>query len=450
MGSRCVPNWVWAVLGLLHAAGFAWTLHSGRWNFPDSERYRQAAVNLVEQRQLYARPWPASAPHGQAVQEFTIRPFGYPVVLACLGSDQKCPWLVLLVQGCISFSILGWLLNWWARVAIPLPRHWLGAMGLIVGFPAQVVYANAVMSELWLQVTLFVVVTNILFQYKTGRERYGWGAAVAIVAALLLKPVCYPLALVWLVGEGWVAWKHRRTSLVLAALLPLVVVISYMRWNEQRTGYFHFSSIAEINLLHYNAAGVVRRLQGVQVEEAWVARVLRTANARTDFATRQRFIQRQADSVLLAHPFVYAGQHLLGMGTLLLDPGRFDICEFLGLSLLPGGGLLALVRAEGWLHALRHLPMGLLLLLTGLTVGNGVRLGMAINGLRRLRHGPSHWRLAGWLAVGIIGYLALLTGPLGAARFLVPAWPLLLGLALLGLRGPRRQTARSAAATANA
>ncbi len=42
----------------------------------------------------------------------------------------------------------------------------------------------------------------------------------------------------------------------------------------QRTGYFHFSSIAEINLLHYNAAGVVRQLDGPAAEEKWVAGVL--------------------------------------------------------------------------------------------------------------------------------------------------------------------------------
>jgi hypothetical protein len=33
----------------------------------------------------------------------------------------------------------------------------------------------------------------------------------------------------------------------------------------------------------------------------------------------------------------------------------------------------------------------------------------------------------------LVAYVALLTGPLGAARFLVPVWPLWLALALRGL-----------------
>jgi hypothetical protein len=51
---------------------------------------------------------------------------------------------------------------------------------------------------------------------------------------------------------------------------------------------------------------------------------------------------------------------------------------------------------------------------------------------------PAGWlRLAlpagRWIAVGLLAYVALLTGPLGAARFLVPVWPLWLALALRGL-----------------
>ena len=42
-------------------------------------------------------------------------------------------------------------------------------------------------------------------------------------------------------------------------------------------------------------------------------------------------------------------------------------------------------------------------------------------------------KTARWLALGLLLYVAMLTGPLGAARFLVPVWPLLLALALVGM-----------------
>jgi hypothetical protein len=56
-----------------------------------------------------------------------------------------------------------------------------------------------------------------------------------------------------------------------------------------------------------------------------------------------------------------------------------------------------------------------------------------------LGEAPSPWREGRWVVLGVILYIALLTGPLGAARFMVPVWPLVLGLALVGLQSPFRQ-----------
>jgi hypothetical protein len=76
LGRLCgrLPAAVWLVLVLAHALAFAQALRTGHYAFPDSGRYVQAAHNLRQHGQLYARPWPAQPPQGQAVQEFTIRP----------------------------------------------------------------------------------------------------------------------------------------------------------------------------------------------------------------------------------------------------------------------------------------------------------------------------------------------------------------------------------------
>ena len=445
-----VPGWVWAVLGLAHVLALVWVLHSGRWDFPDSERYRQAAVNLVQHGQLYAREWPIAAPSGQAVQEFTIRPLGYPAVLIVLGGAGASPWLVLLVQNGLSLLVLGAVLRWWAQRTRPQPRQWWGALALIFTFPAQIIYANAVMSEGILQVALLALVVAVVAFGQTGNVRYWAAVAGATVVALLLKPVCGMLA-VGVAGVGLVlGWRRRRLILLVIGLLPLLAMTSYMTWNQQRTGYFHLSSIAEINLLHYNAAGVVRQLQGPVAEEKWVADVLRAANAQNDFAARQRLMRTRAEAVLFAHPWVYGRQHLLGMAAFFLDPGRFDIAEFLGLTPLAGGGLLAQVRAGGGWRAIEQLPLGMLVGLLLVLFANFVRLLLAVRGFRYLGRGIGGWQAGRWAAVGLLAYLALLTGPLGAARFLVPAWPLLLGLALMGLRGPAAEPPAMPVSTSDA
>ena len=431
-----VPGWVWLVLVVAHLLAFGWVLKSGRWSFPDSGRYRQAAVNMMQHSQLYAHEWPQIEPHGQAIQEFTIRPLGYPAVLLALNSAMGSPWLVLLLQNALSVLGLAVVLKRWAWRAGPLTRHWFGALALVLTFPAQLIYANAVMSEGILQGVLLGLVGLVLAFCRTGSLRSWLGAAGAVIAALLLKPVCSLLALALGIGGFVLAWKRKRWMVLVIGLLPLSVAGLYMSWNWQRTGYFHFSSITEINMLHYNAAGVVRQVAGTASEEIWVASVLRRANAQRSFASRQQLIQREAEAILKKYPLVYARQHVLGMGAFFLDPGRFDVSEFLGSAPLAGGGLLAQARAGRLWQAIGQLPWGMLGLLLVVLLANGARLVLAARGFRELRRGTKVERVGRWLAVGLLVYFALLTGPLGAARFLMPAWPLLLGLALEGLRAP--------------
>ncbi|MBH8560066.1 hypothetical protein [Hymenobacter negativus] len=431
-----VPGWVWAVLVGAHVLTLGWVLHQGRWSFVDTGRYIQAAENLWRHGQLYARPWPGIAPSGQAVQEFTIRPAGYPLIILGLGGAGGWPVMLLVVQNVLSLLNLGLVLRWWARWAYPNLRDWALALAAVLTFPAQFIYASAVMSEMLLQTAvLSIAVTAIAFIHSP-RLRYCAGGAVAVIVAFLLKPVFYPLAFVAVMLAIVVGWRYRRPAVTVIGVLPVLVVGLYMLWNQQRTGYFHFSSIAEINLLQYNAAGVLRQIAGPEVEEKWVTQVIDQANTKPDFATRQHFIQVQAAAMLTEHIGLYARQHVQGMVALFLDPGRFDLSQLLGWAPPVGGGLLTQARQGRLWQAVIGLPWGQLGLLGLVLLANVARLGFAVRGFRRLQYGNTACHNGRWVAVGLLLYVAALTGPLGAARFLVPVWPLLLALALAGLNWP--------------
>ena len=446
MAAGRVPNGVWAVLIAVHGLALGWALTHGTWQFPDSDRYRQAADNLREHGQLYARPWPGSPPRGQAVQEFTIRPAGYPLLVWAMAGTAPQPVGLLVFQNLLSLLSLGLVLRWWARRARPRAGEWGWATVMALSFPAQLIYASAVMSEILLQAVVVGLTGMSLLFIGTEKKRYLLGMAAAVVAASLLKPAFYPLALVVAPLGLALGWRRRRASIAGIGLLPLVAVVLYMGWNEQRTGYFHFSSIAEINLLHYNAAGVVRQVAGPAAAEQWVVNVLASANAQPQFIARQQLIRSRAGAMILQHPLVYARQHLLGMAALPLDPGRFDFSQFFGMASPPGGGLLVQVRTEDLWRVLEKLPLGLLTGLTAVFLANAARLVLAIRGFRRLGKAGRVGRAGRWVALGLLLYVALLTGPLGAARFLVPVWPLLLGLALAGLgRGISREAGAATA-----
>jgi hypothetical protein len=437
MGKAHVPSWVWAVVVGAHMLTLGWVLHHRNWSFMDTGRYVQAAENLWLHGELYARPWPAMVPGGQAVQEFTIRPVGYPLAVLGMGGAGGHPAMLLLAQNILSLLNLGLVLRWWSRWASPSSREWALAVVAVLTFPAQLIYASAVMSETLLQTAVLGIVVSALAFIHVHRLRYCAGAAVAVIAALLLKPVFYPLAFVVAMLAIGVGWRYRRPAVTAIGLLPVLVVGLYMLWNQQRTGYLHFSSIAEINLLQYNAAGVLRQIAGPEVEEKWVTQVLDQANAAPDFATRQHFIQAQAGAMLTAHAGLYARQHAQGMVALFLDPGRFDLSQFLGWPPPAGGGLLTQARQGRLWQAAAGLPWGQLGLLGVILLANVVRLGLAVRGFQQLQNASDPLRYGRWVAVGLLLYVAALTGPLGAARFLVPVWPLLLALALAGLKWPQ-------------
>jgi hypothetical protein len=425
-----------------------WTLQQRSWVFPDSDRYIEAAYNISCHGELYARPWPLIAPTGQNIQEFTIRPPAYPLLVLALGGakHRTLPIALLLVQNLLSIINIGVVVSLWARWATPNKVDWRWA-GAILFFPAQLIYANALMSEVVLQTLVLGFVMYGLQFWQTQRLRYILGAAGSLCIIFLVKPVFFPFVGVWLLVGLGLGGYWKRPALAFVGLLPLLVAVLFMTWNGYRTGYLHFSSIAEINLLHYNAAGVVRQLAGPTAETQWVAGVLRAANAQPSFALRQQLIQAQASAVLWAHPVVYARQHMLGMVAFFLDPGRFDVAQFFHIAPPTGGGLLDQLRANGIpgvLLALRSQPRGMLLVLMLTLMTNLLRLGLAVRGFATAGKAGPLGRIGRWWLVLLILYVAFLTGPLGAARFLVPVWPLLVLLALCGLQ-PMRLAMKQAA-----
>lgn len=426
------PRWLWLTLVTTHALACGYQLWAGHWLFPDSDRYLEAAGNLLRHGTLYAWPWPADGSFSP--QEFSIRPPGYPVFLLLLG--LRVP-LILLVQNALALGSVLLVARWLARHQPMSARRWRLFLLLTLTAPAHFIYANALMSEPLLQVMTTGLWFCLSAFLQSGRWRPLAGAALLTATALLTKPVFYPFAavLLLLIGavilaphvlrRGAVVPPANPLFLLLIAALPLLVALTWQARNYERTGYFHFSSIAEINLLRYNTRAVLRATEGPDAAEQFVARVVQEGEAKPGFAAQQRFIKQEASAALLQHPVAYASLHLRGMLNCLLDPGRFDLAQVAGLPTSEATGLLRAFDQGGYAGLLRVLatqPWGLLLLLALVFVGNLGRLLCFVSFLRN-RALPLGARL---MAAGLVLYVIGLTGPLGAARFLVPILPLLL------------------------
>jgi len=427
-----IPRWVWGGLVLLHLLALGWQVCHNTYLFPDSDRYVQAARNLREAGVLYALPLQQPL----ELQEYSIRPPGYPLFLLLTGgAGAGFPWLTLVLQNLLSLLNLGLAMRWLACLSSGLrPRQWLLVLLLAAAGLGQFIYANVLMSEMLLQTAGVVLWLSLTVCFtRNWPLRWWWAAVGATAVGLLNKPVFLPLAVVVLALGIIAGWRQRRPVLVLVGAVPLLVAGLWMVRNEARTGYFHFSSIAEINLLRYNVRGVLQATEGPAAAEKFVRGTLSAAARLPTFATQQQYVQRTGASALQRHPVAYAAQHLRGMLTFFLDPGRFDVVHFLNLAPTPGAGLLQLAnqRSPGALLSyLSQLPLGLLAALAALLLANMVRLGLVMRFALNARY-PAATRL---VLLGLVLYVALLTGPLGAARFVVPVLPLLLAAAGAGLK----------------
>ncbi|GAB2791913.1 hypothetical protein HNQ93_003544 [Hymenobacter luteus] len=439
-----VPRWVWAGLVLLHLVALGWQLRRQQPYFPDSGRYVQAAHNLRTHGTLYAESLagPALRP-----QEFTIRPPAYPLLLLLTGADTagRQPLIMLLLQNGLSLLNLTLALRWLASSRLS-PRQWGLVLLLAATAPAQIIYANVLMSELLLQTAVVVLWRALLAFGQPARPTRAFAvAALATAAALLSKPVFFPAAAFLLVLGLVTGWRRQRPALAVWGAVPVLVALLWMSRNEARTGYFHFSSITEINLLRYNVRGVLQAAEGPAAAENFVRSTLAESERLPAFRDQQHYVQRAGMTVLWRYPLAYAGQHLRGMLTFFLDPGRFDLVYFLGLQDAAGPGLLHHLNQRGspalWEY-LRHLPLGLLAGLLLILAANLLRLVLVL----RFLASRSYSRVSRLLLLALVGYVAFLTGPLGASRFVVPVLPLLLAAAGAGLTaGPAFRSAVGAA-----
>jgi len=135
--------------------------------------------------------------------------------------------------------------------------------------------------------------------------------------------------------------------------------------------------------------------------------------------------------MVLEHPVQYGIFHLKGSLRFFIDPGRFDLVTFFSLEEAGSPGILYLLNQEGIGGVLKFIKKegwALLSVLSLIALFKVVKITGFIIYLVKEKTQPA-FRI--FLAL-LVGYLALVTGPLGASRFLLPVELYLIGGAVAG------------------
>lgn len=422
------------VLVAVHAVFFLLTLHYKRLYTGDSFEYVYEAINIREHGLFYA--WNPALP--LQPEYLTFRTPLYPLFLllvyACGGSN----WTVLLLQALVSVGSMLLLRHTLLQLGFRKKYDWLLLL-LLVSYPAQFIHANQVEPELLLQLFSLLYCRSWLLLFLKKDNRHAWWSCLWMVIGILLKPVWYPFVPVHAVLLLLFAWRHpaNRKAALLTAVLPLLCVLLYQGWNKQRTGVFHMTSNQSFNAIFYynyyfgQKYGVDSARSFLRQERAHMATL-------PTFAERYAYANGRGAQLFRDNFTSYMPFHLKHSARLLVDPGKGDLDLFTGkltyggLYRHTGSGLRDQMRRQGWMRGwmdyMKENPS--LLLIVGVFLFNLLRLlGFALFFTDRRPIWPLRW----WCLL-VIGYIAFITGPVAAPRYLLPVSLLLAGTATLGFQ----------------
>lgn len=413
--------WIEFIIVLVIHAGFMiYQVHAQHYLLDDSKEYIRTADNLVREGILY------NGDLSEHIQPelYTKRPPGYPFFLLIprLFTQSMIPIIVLqLVLSLASFITM-------LQVFKPEGYTRILVTVFIIFYPAQFIYTNLVMAEILFQFVLMMAALSLYRYIKTERISVLWTYQLMLILGILVKPVLYPFILLNIVLFLVFYYRYRQRLVIISSLIPLIFVIIFASINQQRTGYFHVSSIQQVNLVDYNLYYFLMDQQGEEQAAEITTGIKATCSGEKDLSNKSACLTDAATSIFKDNLVSYGWFHLKGMGRFFIDPGRFDLYRFFGIERSGGNGFLYHINKSGMKGAWEYLQMQhswVIILLLGIAFVNLVRVAGFLFFLFNRKIDPS-FRLFLFL---LIGYIAFATGPLGASRFMLPVVLLLTGAA---------------------
>jgi 4-amino-4-deoxy-L-arabinose transferase-like glycosyltransferase len=424
-------------IGLLVAATAS---PDGQLFTPDSARYAELASSITEDGRFAYQSRPE-----------VFRTPGYPVLLASVvWTGAVWPALaaqlgiLLDVAATAGLALLGWLL-WDQRVG-------LTAALLHAVNPVAIAASVRILTDGPFAAILLAGLLLVIAAMRTGSLPAAAGAAALLAAACFVRPIGLLVSAVVLVVLAVRALARPRgqmrwLQLALTGLLVLGPVSLWIARNRATAGYAGFSSVGEVNLVKYEAAATLARVESIDLEaaryrlESRIRGRLAEQN-RTDLQAQAAVYRDVAWEVIRADPGAWAWVHLRGsLGALL--PGITDVMEVAGLS-TGQRGTLAVLQQDGLWAAARHYFGGRwwLVALAGpfvlMLLGRYVLATVAV-----VRGAGRGVRAECWLLLSVAGVLLLAGGPASTPRFRVPVAGLISLAAAVGLFPPDRRRADS-------
>lgn len=408
------------VLLLIHSVFFVLALYMNNIYLADSYEYLNQVENVGKHLSWYC----GSFNEKINLDLFSRRPPMYGLFLFVIKSVVNSDYAVLFVQNVLSIiNILG---------VLQILKHYKLKISVnntvllfVILYPSQLIYCNLVMSEILFQTFLFWAFFNLFLYLKEKKLNYLLYYNIIIGFATLTKPVLLYFWIPNLLFMLYFFLKRRNFSILGFGLIPLVFIVLISTYNYKKTGYFHYSSIKNNNLIYYYSSFLLMELHGEEEGVRMTNEIREYTDSIEGYAFRSSEKERIGFEIIFSNKIEYSKLHMRGMLNYFIDPGRFDLINFLGIKEKHDEGLLFVFAREGYLGVLKFIinqPLPVILYLVFVLLLN---LIMIVS----LLYLPFVKKIFVELKIYIILlalYLSFFSGPLGTLRFKIPIYPIIL------------------------
>lgn len=357
--------------------------------------------------------------HSNHPEIFTRRPFFYPFFLSFFVDFN--PLIVIVFQTILSLFNTFILFKIIKQYNIQMTNKLLV---LFLFTPSIFIYAQLIMSE-WL-VMLFLTMLFWLLSQKWTKNNFAY---IQIITVLLsfTKPIFYPFIYINLIFFLVYMIKNKVFSFWL--FLPIICLQLYLNYNKNTTGYKHFSSIENANLIDYNLYYFKSSTQSKEQAELWLDSVYKDKKyVGKSFKEQNSYLKQIATNEIKKNFFQYSFYHFYTAIRGVVDPGRFDLMTFFEKETGREGFLEILNSDKPIWDAFKNKFLVVYLFLIPIFLTNCIKWFYFLKYLffNKLTFNVYYF-------IVLFGYYILVSGPVNCSRYMMPFQGILIVFAILGM-----------------
>lgn len=286
------------------------------------------------------------------------------------------------------------------------------SMICISTYPLQFFYTGFIMPDIWSQVLLLWMVVFYV------EEKYKF-IPLFLILLTLLKPVfivflIFPFVLVLL----------KKYTISFFDFIPLSIILCCCYFNYHSYGVFTYSSITSSNPYDYNRKILLNfKMQNpIAVDSIYELEHQHLLSYGASMVPQKKYMDSLTQSSMNENLGSYIFLHLKGIGATFLDPGRYDAMVFLNWN--KSSGIMG-VNDGNSPSKIPYWQYSYMIILAFIQLMKFLLAILAIFQLFR------YFQIQ--LLSIICLLLAFLAGPVGCARYLLPAYPFMSILTALGI-----------------